>query len=287
MNRFLFALVSMALAAGALAIGQVAEFEVATVKPSSGAGPANIPPAILNGALGEQLRYSGGPGSRSPGRIDYLGVTLKGLLQRAYDVRANQVSGPGWIESERYDVVATLPAGTDAAGFRLMLQRLIAERFQLEMRRETRPLPVYLLTVAKGGPKLGAEEPDPFLNATPEQREAVMRARLQKTTEEARARRESGDNTPRAGIYDTGATAAKLAEALTRSTDRPVLDRTGLTQTFSYNLSYVPDNAVTQGSTGPSIYAAVEEQLGLKLQPANEPMEVIVVDRAARTPTGN
>ena len=278
MPRFLFALSLVAFAAA----GQ--DFEVATVKPAAGEGPPNVPAMILKSPSADLIRFAGGPGTKNPNRIDYLGVTLKSLLQRAYDVRANQVSGPGWIETERYDIVATLPPGTDAAGLRVMLQRLIADRFQLRSHRETKSLPVYLLTVGRGGPKLAPEEKEP---SGPEEIQAWMKARVEKSTQEMRARQESGDRTPRSGMSDTSATMQKLADALTRVTDRPVLDRTSLADKFSYNLSYVPDGSATAGSSGPSIYAAVEEQLGLKLQPANEPLEVIVVDQALRTPTDN
>jgi uncharacterized protein (TIGR03435 family) len=70
----------------------------------------------------ETMRFRGGPGSNDPGRIDYVGVTLKMLLKRAYDVAADQISGPGWIDSERYDIAAKLPPGTDREQLRSMLR---------------------------------------------------------------------------------------------------------------------------------------------------------------------
>lgn len=134
----------------ALSVASAQTFEVATVKPAAPGGPiAGIPDAILNSPAGDQMHFRGGPGSQTPDRIDYLGVTLKMLLQRAYNLKADQISGPGWLDSERFDLAAKLPAGTNAEQLRPMLQQLLTERFQIVMHRETKTLRVYLLTVAK------------------------------------------------------------------------------------------------------------------------------------------
>ena len=140
---------------GALALAQpssLPSFEVATIKP--GVESFGIPDEILD-AWAETARFTGGPGSRnSPNRLNYYGVTFKMLVARAYQIQRAQVVGPAWTDSDRWDIVAALPPGTDAEMVRLMLQRLLAERFQLQLHRDTKTLPVYRLTVAKKGPRL-------------------------------------------------------------------------------------------------------------------------------------
>ena len=118
---------------------------------------------------------TGGPGTKDPGRINYSGVTLKMLLKRAYDIGPEQISGPDWLDSERYDIMATVAAGTTPEQFRLMLQNLVAERFELRQHRETKTLAVYLLIVAKNGPKLEAPETVPEYKDDEEGRAATRK----------------------------------------------------------------------------------------------------------------
>ncbi len=126
------------LAASALA----QTFEVASIRPSA--------PQDGN----RRIVRAGG----DPGRINYQGVTLKFLLARAYDVKDFQVTGPDWLNTERYDVIAKLPECADRDQVPRMLQALIADRFKLTLHREQKDLPVYDLVVAKGGPKLKPSE---------------------------------------------------------------------------------------------------------------------------------
>ena len=142
---------------------QSPSFEVASVKSAAPDG-LDGPMAVIKGPAEEQMRFRGGPGSNDPGRIDYVGVTLKMLLKRAYDVSADQIVGPDWLDTERYDIVAKLPTGTGREQLPLMLQELLAERFQISLHRETKTLAVYSLTVAKNGPKLQPAEKLPEYN---------------------------------------------------------------------------------------------------------------------------
>src|SRR3954464_13945626 len=138
-------LVSCMALSGLVAAGQTPNspsFEVASVKPASPDAAGRGMPA-LSGPADEMMRFKGGPGSNSPGRIDYSGVTLKMLLKRAYNVKPDQISGPGWLDTERFDIAAKLPPGTNMESLRLMLQDLLTERFQMRLHRETRTLPVY------------------------------------------------------------------------------------------------------------------------------------------------
>src|SRR3974390_695603 len=96
------------------------QFDVATVKPSASSPDGRI-----------RIMMRGGPGTNDPGRVDYAGVTLKNLLSSAYSVKPSQISGPGWLDSERYDIVAQIPEGASKDQFNLMLQNLLTERFML------------------------------------------------------------------------------------------------------------------------------------------------------------
>jgi uncharacterized protein (TIGR03435 family) len=122
-----------------MASGQTSKrpsFEVATVKPVLPDEPPlpGMPPefvASLTGPGEEVVRFHGGPGSRTPNKINYIGVTMRMLLKRAYNLGPGQIFGPNWLDTQRYDIVAQLPGGADAEALRLMLQDLLAERFQI------------------------------------------------------------------------------------------------------------------------------------------------------------
>src|SRR5271157_3691397 len=138
------------------AFAQTAEnsptFEVASVKPAA--------PIVGNRIM---VGMRGGPGTPDPGQITYNNVTLKNVLTNAYGVKSFQISGPSWLDSERYDIVAKLPRGATKEQFMVMLQNLLAERFKLTLHREKRDLPMYALVVGKNGPKMkeSVEEPAP------------------------------------------------------------------------------------------------------------------------------
>jgi hypothetical protein len=127
-------------------------FEVASLKPS---GPRSI------------RGSDGGPGSRDPERFTFGSATLRDLLFNAYrapqDDYHEQISGPGWIDTERYDIAVKMPRGTTKEQFQLMLQTLLAERFNLAIHHDTKVLPVYDLVVGKNGPKLRERSKAPIL----------------------------------------------------------------------------------------------------------------------------
>src|SRR5579862_9137335 len=135
-----------------IALGQVspaqAKFEVAAVKsvdPNSGAPGSNV--------------MRGGPGTDDPERITLVSVTMKRLLMVAYRVDENQISGPGWLDSQRYAIVAKVPAGSTREQLLVMLQNLLAERFHLALHHEMKDFPAYELVIAKGGLKLKEADP--------------------------------------------------------------------------------------------------------------------------------
>jgi uncharacterized protein (TIGR03435 family) len=132
------------------AFGQTAAnppaFEVASIKPAVPQTPGRI--SVMMGG--------------DPGRVNYTNVTLKNVLMRAYNVKGYQISGPGWLDSERYDIVAKVPDGVPKEQIPAMLQNLLAERFRMAVHRETKEQPVYALVVGKGGPKLKKSEDEPL-----------------------------------------------------------------------------------------------------------------------------
>ncbi len=138
-------LVAVVLAVGTV-WGQSAEgklnFEAASVKPA----------APLPGTPWTPI--SGGPGTDDPGRITYRHQSLKSLLVNMYGFKASRISGPVWIDTGHYDIVATIPAGTTKDQLNVMMQNLLKERFHLALHREARQLPVYELLSGKDGPKL-------------------------------------------------------------------------------------------------------------------------------------
>jgi len=118
-------------------------FEVASVK------PAPLPPSGRARPTG-----AAGPLSNGPGQISYPNISLHTLLTSAYGVKDYQISGPSWLDSERFEIIAKLPPGTSKEQIPVMLQRLLADRFKLKLHREEKELPIYALVIGKNGPKL-------------------------------------------------------------------------------------------------------------------------------------
>lgn len=182
-------------------------------------------------------------------------VTLLEVIERAYSVREYQISGgPDWLKSQRYDIQA------DSAA----LQSLLKDRFKLALHSEQKTVPVYALVVAKNGPKLQVLNNDG--QSSVDTRHGFMTMRGPMST---------------------------IAEALSRNTDLPVVDKTGLTGAYKCELDWTPTNAQAgppdptgrTGPIGPDIFDAVQEQLGLKLVPQKAPIEVLIIDHIEKVPT--
>jgi uncharacterized protein (TIGR03435 family) len=208
------------------------------------------------------------------GALRIEGGTLRRILEMAYNLRTFQIlGGPAWLDADRYDIVAKSDAAlTDVSReqryseMRQRLQTLLADRFRLKVHREIREWPEYALTAAKDGPRLAA--PEPGAN--------------------------NGIKTGCGVLKGTGATMSDLVMMLSRQMDRPVLDRTTLTERYDFEMNYSPDSGCgsrfSEAGAGdarpltdrPSIFTAIQEQLGLKLESIKGPVEVIVVDRAER-----
>jgi uncharacterized protein (TIGR03435 family) len=234
--------------------GSRAQFEVATIKPHD----PDIPGfgIVLTGR-----RFTG------------VNVSVSSLMAFAYTLHPRQiVDAPGWIESERFDVVAEAAEG-DGTSMKLLAQDLLTERFRLAFHRTWKELSVFELLPAKSGPKLADHPGDP-----------------------------NGKGT--FGFHALGsmevhdATMADFGGWMQRYIlDRPVVDRTGVVGRFTFNLTWKPDEfqftpiaralpVDPANNELPDLYTALEQQLGLKLKPAKAPVEVFAVDRLGK-PTAN
>lgn len=242
------------------------------------ATPAFEVAAIKRDVSGQHIRFT-----KPFPTLHIEGSTLKDLILLAYHVQDFEVTGgPAWIDSDLYDIDAKADrpptASPQFANLQWRrLQTLLHDRFNLAIHRETRELPVYELTVAKGGLKV---------------QPATCTQRITGDTNIAPDKKQSDYCGPAASgrgrIEASGAGMAFLADMLSNQLSRPVVDKTGIPGDFQIHLAYVPD-APTVSSTadlGPDIFTAIQVQLGLKLQPAKGPVEVLVIDHVER-PTEN
>jgi uncharacterized protein (TIGR03435 family) len=259
---------TLLLAASVEALAQTPVFDAASVK--------------------RRVEPGGGFMGRQPGgRFTAQGVSLKDLLVFAYDLQPYQiVDGPGWIDTERWDVTATGAPGTPADVL-LALQRLLAERFSLVIRREKRELPVYAIVLARSDSRLG-----PQLKPSEIDCEAA-RAQAMKTGVIPPNAKQLCIAEGRIGsIRIGGAPLSAFAAMLSARLQRAVVDRTGLIGPWDLTLTYTPEpSQIAQGvlapgdqplfdPNGPSIFTAVQEQLGLKLEATRAPVDVLAVARA-------
>jgi uncharacterized protein (TIGR03435 family) len=201
--------------------------------------------------------------------------TLKTLIAAAYDVSVQAISGgPAWMDSERYEILAKAPgdARPNQNEQMAMLRALLASRFQLSFHREPKEMSIYALTVAKGGSKLKESTMSP--DDAPEGPPPLIFV-VSPSTLKLPARYASMD---------------ELASVFQRAAlERPVVDRTGLTGRYDFDLEFAIDETLFGGALGkgsddapkPKLFAALQEQLGLKLEATRGPVSTLVVDRAA------
>jgi len=270
-----------------LAFAQSPSFEAASAKPA--AAPSG------------RASMHGGPGTADPAQVTFTNATLMNVLLRAYDVQSFQVTGPDWLATERYDIAAKIPPGTAPEQFRAMLQKLLAERFHLALHRETRQLQGFELTVARGGPKLKASaDAGAGDSAQPETPPKLDANGFPILTQPGVAMMEG----VRGKAVVTFLTAraqpiSALAGRISREFRMPILDKTGLGGAYDFTLEFAPQppgappaappaEGVPAGDdSGPNLLSAVQRQLGLRLTPSKIPVEMLIVDRAERVPSGN
>ena len=258
-------------------------FEVASIKPSK--------PLPMG-----QMRFGM---TADAGMLRYTNVALKDCIRVAYRVKDFQVHGPEWLAGERFDIVAKLPDGSSQDQIPEMLQALLAERFNLALHRETKEHAIYALVAAKGGPKLKpAEVPagnGPEAGGNPGRGGMPRGAFSMMMSPEG------------AHLKAPSATLSAIAEMISRFSERPVVDMTGIEGQYDFDLVFTPETmrnmpAVVRGPMPPpggaehlpdapaeragSIYDAVQ-RYGLKLEARKAPMEVLVVDHIEKAPTEN
>lgn len=247
-------------------------FEVASVKPNtSGDGRVLV------------MQQPGG-------RLNLVNVTLRLMIRNAYRVQDFQiVGGPDWLDSARFDVVAKAESGNPSPEqLQLMSRALLADRFKLVVRPEKREMPIYALVPArdgKPGPQLSKSDADCGPGAAP-------------------PGPPSPGQMPRCGLMvgfgslrARGSTLDAFARSLSTFAGRVVVDRTAMTDRYDIDLSWTPDqiprpagggdqpvqvNGATIDPNGPSLFTALQEQLGLKLESTKGPVDVLVVERAEK-----
>lgn len=237
-------------------------FEVATIKPTA-----------TDWDAGRYMRM------QTPVQFVAKNYPLKNLLAAAFNLAPQEISGgPSWIDSERYDIVGKAPGGVrpNQDQQMSMLRALLIDRFKLTFHREQRELPIYALEVAKNGPKMkeSAESPSPSPEGPPPLAFVLL---------------PQGARLPA-----RNATMGEFAAVMQRAAlDRPVVDRTGLSGKYDFDLEWRPDETQFNGqfresgatpiqTAKPDLFAAIQEQLGLKLEATKGPIETLVIDQAER-----
>jgi uncharacterized protein (TIGR03435 family) len=229
------------------AIARAQQFEVASVKLSAG----------WNG----NYQMHGGPGTPDPDRFACENFDLASLIMLAYEIPSYRLSAPSWTRDAKFDIVANVPKGSTKEQFRLMQQSLLQERFELRTHWETKEMPVYALVIAKGGSKLV----------------------------------ESAAATPMMSVASTGGiirmkfTGSSLEQFVRQmpnvpGVERPVMDKTGLTGKYDFELKLTGNSSGAAGPEGESVFTAIEQQLGLRLEAQRAPISILVVDQVRKTP---
>lgn len=208
------------------------------------------------------------------GRFAAHNVPVKFLIEAAYDVKDFQIAAGSfsWIGEDRFDIAAKAPEGTPD-GFeplKPLLRSLLATRFKLAVHSETREMPVFDLAPAKGGIKTQASKDAACVRPDPK-------------NPQPRERTPFCDNIrTRKGVIEAfGITMPRLAGALSDALGRPVVDKTGYTGIFDLHLEFAPDETIPE-TQQPSIFSALQQQLGMKLDASKAPVQVIVIDSVER-----
>jgi uncharacterized protein (TIGR03435 family) len=279
-------LVSAVTAAPAVAqIDTRPAFALATIKKNT------------TGADAQSMRLQPG------GRLLVTNQPLRRLILFAYVVQPQQLTGgPSWLDSDRFDIVAQAegdlsptPPGGQPGAAQLMMQRLLTDRFGLAVHAESRELPVYALTLARSDGRLGPRIKPAAVDCLALMTKAPGGVAAQ-APQLPDGRPACGARRDGTGRVTAGGTSMLMfaTQLLTGQSDRLVIDRTGLTGSYDFDYEYAPDvsgrgdgpNPATAVSDRPSLFTALEEQLGLKLQPTRAPVDVLVIDRVA-PPTEN
>jgi len=283
-REFLIAMFAVAMPYAAQSQTQTTApaFEVASIKPNPGCDSHQ------------------GMSAAGPGRLNMECVTLASLVQTAYGTFADGhslsqrilriVDGPGWTNSEVYAVDAKAngaPPMAEMAG--PMLQALLESRFKLTLHRDTRESPIYVLTIAKSGPRLQRTKEGSCTTLAAIMSHPPSPPGSGEEPPVICGPQKMGRNGSATVINALGINMSDFADSLLKYLDRPVSDRTDLNGLFDFRLEFNPDDrapASSEGNAGESIFTAMTEQLGLKLSPDKGPVDVLVIDHVEK-PSGN
>lgn len=267
-------------------------FEVATIRP--------VPPP--NGVVA-RVGPSGGPGTRDPGLYTCTFCGLTSLILQAYDIKTFQLSAPSWIQNELFDINAKVPEGTTKEQFGWMLRHLLEERFKVSVHRETREIPAYELVLAKNGSKLK--------ETTEEAKQGDSAAWSPGLDKDGYPTVPPGRTSMIANVRGTMRMRAKketmeqFIAMLSAQVRGPVTDSTGFKGEYDFTLSWTRDldaasvapsassesrsplSGISGSDSEPTLFGALELQLGLRLERKNGPIEMLVIDHIEKIPTQN
>jgi len=263
---------TLILFAAAAAFGQTADaptpaFDVASVKASQPGQPGQPGPGGRGGGRGGRRDNI----QVSPGSVTMRNISLKASIRWAWHVSEFQVSGPDWLESERYEITGKAPGPATDEQLRLMMQTLLRERFKLALHRQTKELAAYVLVVGKNGPKVQETKTEGEASIDINQRQLSV-------------------NVQRAPVSD-------LIDMMSNLLRAPVIDMTGLTGRYDLTLN-IAKYAGDLAARGQSIDSApadpqalinmiLQEELGLKLEARKMPLELVIIDHAEKVPVEN
>jgi len=270
MRQLAFMPLCGALLSMATLVGQQPAFEVASIKPRSG------------------VRVFGGP--ESPTLFSRPDITLRQLIGYAYEVQDFQIVGPDWMATARYEILAKAPHPPARGEMRLMVRRLLEERFALNAHIETRELPIYELIVARSDRDLGSSVKPAIVNCVP----FLLGQRPMTESpfdDDGISRRCSAGGRGTGDLVTPrlkGIPMAWLALFLQPLVRRAVVDKTGIDGSLDFDLTFSSDGLAGlppipgERADGPGLFTALQEQLGLKLESARGPVPMVVIDRVER-----
>ncbi len=252
--------------------------------PATGSAPAFDVASVKKNTSGEFGASFGG----QPGQLSVRNNTLRNIVRNTYQLQNFQiVGGPGWFDTDRFDITARAPEAATPQQMLPMVRALLADRFKLVVHTEMRPMPVYMLVVDRADKRLG-----PKLTPSSVDCAALMAARPTPPPQPPGGGPFCGTRANPGRVQANAVAMAAFARNLSNFAGRFVIDQTGLAGNWDIDLQWTPDPGLTPAlppnapplpasePNGPSLFSAIQEQLGLKLDSQRAPIEVLVVDSA-------